>query len=128
MKRIITYASAIILLAFGMLTLLLSTSVIFDLFGIREMEGNYVPLIVWANFIVSLFYLIGAYGFFMEKVWTTKLLGVGTVLLILAFIYLIIHIFSGGIYEDKTVGAMIFRTALTFGFTLLSYFSFRNKK
>ena len=67
MKKIITYASGIILLAFGMLTLLLSTSIIFDLFGIREMEGNYVPLIVWANLIVSFIYLIGAYGFFMER-------------------------------------------------------------
>ena len=128
MKKIITYASGIILLAFGMLTLLLSTSIIFDLFGIREMEGNYVPLIVWANLIVSFIYLIGAYGFFMERKWTSTVLGVGSALLIIAFIFLIFHINSGGIYERKTVAAMTFRTTLTLAFTFIAYFTFKKGK
>ena len=42
MKKAIPYFLATILGAFGLLTLLLSTSVIFDLFGVRAKEGNYV--------------------------------------------------------------------------------------
>ncbi|HLV43007.1 MAG TPA: hypothetical protein VKY37_12060 [Brumimicrobium sp.] len=128
MKKIATYASALILLAFGMLTLFLSTSIIFDLFGIRAIEGNYVPLIVWANFLASMLYLIAAYGFFMERKWTVYVLGTAYALLVLAFIYLILYINNGGVYEKKTIGAMTFRTSLTLFFTLLAYYLGKKKK
>jgi len=36
---------------------------------------------------------------------------------------LIIHINSGGIYETKTIGAMIFRITLTLVFAILAYFT-----
>ena len=63
MKKYVLYTSAVILTAFGLLTLFLSTSVIFDLFGIRAKEGNYVLFVVWSNFISSILYLFAAYGF-----------------------------------------------------------------
>ena len=40
MKKYVLYTSAVILTAFGLLTLFLSTSVIFDLFGIRAKEAE----------------------------------------------------------------------------------------
>jgi len=122
MKKIIRYVSAFILGAFGLLTLFLSGSVIFDLFGIREMEGNYVLFIVWANFISSWLYLFSAYGFFKQKEWTTILLGISTLILIVAYFSLKSHISAGGLYELKTVGAMIFRTTVTMVFTAIAYF------
>lgn len=127
MKKIIQYAAAFILGAFGLLTLFLSTSVIFDLFGVREMEGNYVLFIVWANFISSWLYLFSAYGFFKQKKWTTILLGISTLILIVAYFGLKSHINAGGIYELKTVGAMIFRTSLSLVFTILAYFTITKK-
>ncbi|MBK8950168.1 MAG: hypothetical protein IPM68_15345 [Flavobacteriales bacterium] len=45
------------IIAFGMLTLFLSTSVLLDLFGIRERESPYVPAVVVANLIASLLYM-----------------------------------------------------------------------
>jgi hypothetical protein len=45
----------------------MSGSVIFDLFGIREKEGNYVLFIVLANFIAGFFYLLSAYGMLTAK-------------------------------------------------------------
>lgn len=117
------YLSAIILTGFGLLTLFLSTSVIFDLFGIREKEGNFVLTVVWANFICSFLYLFSAYGFVTMKKWTTILLSIASAILIIAFIYLKIHISSGGMYETKTVGALIFRFSLTILFTFVAYFT-----
>jgi hypothetical protein len=38
------YLSIAILIGFGLLTLFLSSSVIFDLFGIRAKEGDYIFL------------------------------------------------------------------------------------
>lgn len=67
MKKLISYGIAFLLAAFGLLTLFLSASVIFDLFGIRAKEGNYVLFIVWANFISSIIYLIASYGIIKSK-------------------------------------------------------------
>ena len=128
MKKYIPYISSLILAGFGLLTLFLSSSVIFDWFGIRAKEGNYVLLVVWANFISSLLYLISAYGFMKIKSWTFKTLLVATVILIVALIGLFIHIYSGGIYETKTVFAMLFRISVTIAFVAIAYFSINKKK
>ncbi|HRA60413.1 MAG TPA: hypothetical protein PLG30_12425 [Bacteroidia bacterium] len=46
MNKLLSYSVATVLSIFGLLILFLSSSVIFDLFGIREKEGNYVLFIV----------------------------------------------------------------------------------
>lgn len=129
MKKLIKYINIIVLLGFGLLTLFLSASVIFDWFGIREKEGNYVLFIVWANFISSVIYLVSVYGFVKSKKWTTGLLITSVVILFVAFLGLLFHISNGGIYEMKTVKAMIFRTSITIIFTFSSYYIItKNKK
>ena len=121
MKRVLPVSLAALLTAFGLLTLFLSSSVIFDLFGVRAKEGNYVLLVVWANFLSSILYLVAAYGFVKSRKWTIKPLGISAIILVLAFAGLLIHINSGGIYETKTVGAMLFRIVVTAVFAALAY-------
>lgn len=128
MKKALPYLLATILTGFGLLTLFLSTSVIFDLFGIRTKEGNYILFVVWSNFISSIFYLISSYGFVTSKKWTAKLLGASTIILISALVGLFYHINSGGIYETKTIGAMIFRISVTIVFAIIAYFTITKKK
>lgn len=128
MKKIIPYLLATILSGFGLLTLFLSTSVIFDLFGIRAKEGNYVLFVVWANFICSFLYLFAAYGFIKNKRWTATLLGISTLILLAAFIGLKIHINSGGIYEAKTVAAMIIRISVTFVLAIIAFLTITKNK
>lgn len=119
---IIRSVSAFILLLFAVLTLFMSSSVIFDLFGIRAKEGNYVLFIVWANFIASILYLIAVYGFIKKTHWTFKVLIIALIILVVAFVGLQIYIQNGGIYETKTVKAMGFRIVLTLIFSLVAYF------
>lgn len=128
MKNLPSYLLATILAGFAMLTLFLSTSVIFDLFGIRAKEGNYVLFVVWSNFICSLLYLFAAYGFVKSKKWTASLMGISTIILVAAFIGLRIHANSGGIYESKTMGALIFRISVTIVFAMIAYFTISKKK
>lgn len=128
MKHTILKITAIALLLFALLTLFLSSSVIFDLFGIREKEGNYVPLVVWANFISSTLYLVAAYGLFKMKKWPVWLLVISVFILMAAFIGLKIHISEGGLYETKTINAMIFRIGLTILLAVTSYFLLKNKQ
>ena len=128
MKKYIPYILATLLAGFGLLTLFLSTSVIFDFFGIRAKEGNYVLFVVWSNFISSILYLFAAYGFTKHKKWTATLLRISTLILIGAFIGLKSHINSGGTYETKTIGAMIFRISVTLVFATLAYLTITKKK
>jgi hypothetical protein len=78
MKKIILYLVVAVLTGFGLLTIFLSTSVIFDLFDVRAKEGNYVLFVVWSNFISSFLYLISVYGLLTSKNWTYKTLGLST--------------------------------------------------
>ncbi len=122
MKKTLLYIIATVLAAFGLLTLFLSSSVILDLFGIRGREGNYVLFIVWANFLSSILYLIAAYGFIKGKRWTIKPLGLASIVLLVAFTGLLIHVNAGGIYETKTIGAMAFRITITIVFAAFAFF------
>ena len=121
MKHIILKITASALLLFALITLFLSGSVIFDLFGIRAREGNYVPLVVWSNFISSILYLVAVYGLFKMKKWSVWPLVIAVAILVAAFIGLKIHINDGGLYEAKTVNAMLFRIGLTILIAVVSY-------
>ncbi|MDO9276838.1 MAG: hypothetical protein Q7T92_14995 [Lutibacter sp.] len=127
-NNLFTYIAAIVLIAFALLTLFLSGSVIFDWFGIRAKEGNYVLPVVWANFISSILYLFAAYGFIKLKTWSFELLSVSVVILIIGFFGLYAHIFAGGLYETKTIGAMLFRITVTLAFTVFAYLKFKKRK
>lgn len=128
MNQKLRYAIAAILGLFALLTLFLSSSVIFDLFDIREKEGNYVLFVVWANFISSILYLLAVYGLLKARKWPVFVLLVSAIILIAAFIGLKVHISNGGIYETKTVNAMIFRTGLTLVFAAAAYFLYTKQK
>lgn len=129
MKQAHPYLFASVLAAFGLLTLFLSSSIIFDLFGIRAKEGNYVLFVVWANFVSSLLYLSAVFGFIKAKKWAVLSLGISVLILILTFIGFLIHVKTGGKYETKTLGAMIFRITITLIFTFFAYFTIiKNRK
>ena len=121
MKNSILKILTVVLMLFALLTLFLSGSVIFDLFGIRAKEGNYVILVVWANFISSILYLAAAYGLLKIKKWPVWLLVISAIILVAAFVGLKIHISEGGLYEAKTLKAMIFRISITILFAVAFY-------
>lgn len=115
----------IFLLLFGIVTLFMSSSVLFDWFGIRAKEGNYIPFIVWANLICGILYLITAYGILKNRVWSKVPLIVSLIILFIAYIGLFIHINGCGIYETKTVGAMAFRIGVTALFLFITSKKFK---
>jgi hypothetical protein len=115
------YVLATVLGAFGLLTVFLTSSVLLDLFGMREKEGHYVLAIVWANLIAGLVYLLTAYGVIKEEKWTVKSLLIALSVLIIGQILFFAHVVNGGLYETKTVGAMIFRIAFTVLLAVLAF-------
>jgi len=123
MKKYTIYITAFILVVFAALTFFLSGSVIFDLFGIREKQGNYVLFVVIANLICSIIYFVAVCGFLNKKIWTYKILIGSFIILVAAFIGLQFHINSGGLYEAKTVKALIFRGSVTSIFSIIAYYT-----
>lgn len=128
MKNIIKKSSGIFLLLFGAVSLFMTLSIFFDLFGIREKEGNYILPVVWANFFCAILYLVAGYGFFTNQKWTQKPLGISFIILTIAYLVLALHIKDGGLYETKTVIAMAFRTGITFILFLVAFKTFESVK
>ena len=120
-NKILTYATFAGLILFGITTLFLSTSIIFNWFGIRTQQGNNVPLVVRSNFLSGVLYLISVFGLWAHKKWTIVPLLISFFVLIGAFLGLYVHVNSGGLYETKTIGALFFRIIVTMIFALLAY-------
>ena len=116
----------LVIIAFGALTLFLSTSVLLDLFGIRERESPYVPAVVVANLIASLLYLPAGAGLLMKRRWSSVLLAAAVVVLLVGGLLLALHINSGGVYRTATIGALTFRTLLTAAFYVIARWSLRS--
>ena len=123
LKRVIL---GLAIIAFGALTLFLSTSVLLDLFGIRERESPYVPAVVVANLIASLLYLPAGAGLLMKRRWSSVLLAAAVVVLLVGGLLLALHINSGGVYRTATIGALTFRTLLTAAFYVIARWSLRS--
>ncbi len=127
MTRLAPKIAALFLTVFAGVTLFMSSSVIFDWFGIREKEGNYVLFIVVMNFVCGFLYLFSAYGLFFLKKWSTNLLAGTAGILVLGFAALLYHINTGGLYEQQTLKAMLFRIGATILFAWLAWQSLSKK-
>ena len=113
---------------FGLIMIAMTTSVIFDLFGIRELEGNYVMSVVIANWFAGFLYLVAAYGIFKNQKWSYIPLLISAITLIISFIFLQVHIQDGGAFEAKTIKALSIRIVLSLIFAMITYLKINKKK
>lgn len=113
---------AIIAIAFGLLTLKSGGSVLFiDGVG-RQEAGNYVPFVLWFNFIMGFVYLIAGVGLWLQKRWAVWLSIFIASATLTVFAIFGIHIFQGGLFEQRTIGAMVMRSVV---WSAISLFAFK---
>ena len=127
-KIILRYLLLVSLSLFGFITVFLSASLLFDLFDVRETQGIFVPFIVIANFIAGILYLVAAWYFLKNMVFSLKLLFYSLMVLIVALALLLAYIYLGGIYQTKTIGAIFFRITINLAFLLGASYLFSSKK
>ncbi len=96
--------------AFGLLTVKEGAAVLFGNEAARVAAGNYVPFVLWFNFLAGFVYLIAAAGLWLRQPWAVYLSGAIAVATAIMFAGLGVHIYSGGAYETRTVIAMSLRT------------------
>jgi len=102
----------IVAILFGLLTLKSGGMVLFVDGPDRAAAGNYVPFVLWFNFIAGFFYIAAGIGLWKQMRWAGILslgIALATLSVFLAFGY---HISQGGAYEPRTMGAMILRSAV----------------
>jgi hypothetical protein len=79
---------AAIAVVFGLLTLKSGGSVLFIDGTDRLAAGNYVPFVLWFNFLAGFFYLIAGAGLWMQQHWALRLsiiIAISTLIVALAY-------------------------------------------
>ena len=101
---------AAVAIGFGLLTIKQGGTVLFGSDASRAAAGNYVPAVLWFNFLAGFAYVIAGIGLWLRQrwaVWLAIAIAVATALTSTAFG---VYIFFGAAYEQRTVMAMGLRT------------------
>ena len=101
---------AVVAIAFGVLTIREGGATLFVDGPARAAAGNYVPFVLWFNFLAGFAYVVAGVGLWLRQHWAAWLaltIAVATALVFLAFG---VHVLSNGAYEHRTVIAMSLRT------------------
>lgn len=112
---------AAVAVLFGLLTIKSGGQVLFGDEIYRVAAGDYVPFVLWFNFVAGFVYLIAGTGIALRKqwsVWLSLLIAAST---LLVFAALGIHIFDDGAYETRTIAAMTLRSTVWMVISILVY-------
>ncbi|MDO9393459.1 hypothetical protein [Methylotenera sp.] len=111
---------SLVAIGFGLLTIKEGGTVLFGNAAARAAAGNYVPFVLWFNFVAGFAYIIAGIGLWMQQrwgVWLAASIAAATVLTFAAFGT---HLYFGGAYEQRTVIAMSLRTLVWVVITMIA--------
>ncbi|WP_334150742.1 hypothetical protein [Hyphomicrobium sp.] len=100
---------------FGILTVISGGRVLFGNVATQAAAGAVIPFVLWFNFAAGFAYVAAGFGLMARKrwaVWLSIVIATATVLVFAAFG---VHVWSGGAYELRTVGAMSLRSSVWVG-------------
>ena len=110
-----THASrvaAVVAGLFGLMTIREGGAVLFVDGADRLAAGDYVPFVLWFNFLAGFAYVVAGVGLWFRQQWAARAaLGIAaaTLLVFAAFAW---HVVSGGAFETRTVVAMTLRSTI----------------
>lgn len=111
---------ALIAILFGVATIISGGKALFTEDG-RTAAGDYVPFVLWFNFIAGFAYIVTGVGLAQSRMWSRRAALFIAVATSLVFVFLGIHIVTGGSFESRTVVAMIVRSGFWFFVARFSY-------
>ncbi len=104
------WAISLVAFGFGLLTIKEGGTILFGDEVARTAAGNYVPFVLWFNFLAGFAYVVAGAGLWLSQRWAVWLAIAIAVATFFAFAALGEHVDSGGAYELRTVIAMSLRT------------------
>ena len=115
------WAISLIAVGFGLLTIKEGGTILFGDATARAAAGNYVPFVLWFNFLAGFAYVIAGIGLWRQQRWAAWLAAAIAVATALTFAAFGAHVASGGAYEQRTVIAMSLRTLVWTAIAVLAY-------
>ena len=122
-----TWIVSAVAVVFGLLTIKSGGSVLFIGGEYRQQAGNYVPFVLWFNFLAGFVCLVASFGLWKRQRWAAWLAIMIVAASVTVFVLLGIHIYSGGSYEMRTVIAMVARCSIWAVIALFSYWTILRK-
>lgn len=104
--------AAIVAVLFGALTVVSGGSALFGSVEARTAVGDAVPFVLWFNFLSGFVYVLAGVGLFLWAPWGAQLSALLAIATLIVFAVFGWHVFSGGAFEMRTVGAMILRSGV----------------
>ena len=104
------WAISLVAAGFGLLTIKEGGTILFGGEAARVEAGNYVPFVLWFNFVAGFAYVAAGIGLWLQQRWAVWLAVAIAAATALTFAAFGVHVYSGGAYEQRTVIAMSLRT------------------
>lgn len=105
-------ALSIVAVGFGLLTLREGGMTLGGDEDAVKAAGNYVPFVLWFNFLAGFAYIVAGLGLWLGRRWAARLAIGIAVATAIAFAAFGLHVYFGGAFEMRTVVAMSLRTAV----------------
>jgi hypothetical protein len=118
-------AAAMVGMVFGLLTIVSGGNALFGGAAARAAVGDAVPFVLWFNFTVGFAYVAAGAGLLFLRRWGLWLSVAILIATVFVFIAFGVHVQRGGLYEMRTVGAMILRVFVWAMITFLARRSLR---
>ena len=127
--NVVRLVIATVAVLFGALTIKSGGDVLFWSEDARIAAGNYIPFVLWFNFVSGFFYIVAGIALYMRQPWVIYLAGAILLGIITVFSALGLSIYIADIaYETRTIAAMFLRTAVWTVITFLSYKVFQHQR
>ena len=120
-KSMATWIVTAIAVLFGLLTIKSGGAVLFIGGEYRQQAGDYVPFVLWFNFLAGFLYLVAGIGIWKRQRWAAWLAIMIFTASVLVFVLLGLHIGNGGSYEMRTLIAMTVRCSVWAVMALFCY-------
>ncbi len=120
-RQIAFKSISLVAILFGLLTIKAGGTVLFTAGEAHQAAGDYVPFVLWFNFLTGFFYIATGILLWWQHNAAALIAAIIALSTLLVFIAFGIHILSGGAYETRTIGAMGMRSTISIGIALISY-------
>lgn len=117
-QRFAPMVLGLVAVLFGILTIVSGGLVLFGGAAVRSAAGAVVPFVLWFNFAAGFAYVAAGLGLMTHKRWSVWLSVAIATVTVLVFVALGAHVWSGGAYELRTVGAMALRSIVWIGIAI----------
>lgn len=122
-----TWAISLLAVLFGLMTIKEGGAVLFGDEAARAAAGNYVPFVLWFNFVSGFAYVFAGIGLWLQQRWAIWLAIAIAAAIVLVFAAFGVHVYSGGAYAQRTVIAMSLRTLIWAAIAALAAQSLRRR-